>query len=240
MMRKLALVGGLMAVGLITAQSLAGIANTPHNLSSSGPGTIKASTNPGGTDEICVFCHTPHNANNEAFEGAPLWNKFWEGGAPPTYTMYGSTIAGNSTDTEPSASSKACLACHDGVNAINSVYNAPGSGGSGGGTYILMDGQTSATAFPMPTTSAANLGTDLSDDHPVSIQYIAGNASLKDPDTTTLTGWVGATTIRDLLRGPSRDRVECGSCHDPHTDINPLFLRKDNGGSALCLGCHDK
>ena len=27
----------------------------------------------GGTDEVCVFCHTPHGANTSA--SAPLWNK---------------------------------------------------------------------------------------------------------------------------------------------------------------------
>lgn len=38
--------------------------------------------------------------------------------------------------------------------------------------------------------------------------------------------------------------VECGSCHDPHTDgtapNGPTFLRVANTGSALCLMCHVK
>ncbi|MGD0388921.1 MAG: hypothetical protein ABSC42_08205, partial [Tepidisphaeraceae bacterium] len=34
------------------------VVNSPHNLSASGPGTIK-STN---EQEVCIFCHTPHNA----------------------------------------------------------------------------------------------------------------------------------------------------------------------------------
>ena len=33
--------------------------------------------------------------------------------------------------------------------------------------------------------------------------------------------------------------VECGSCHDPHTN-NTLFQRTPNTGSALCLTCHIK
>jgi predicted CXXCH cytochrome family protein len=37
--------------------------------------------------------------------------------------------------------------------------------------------------------------------------------------------------------GPS---VECGSCHDPHNNTNPTFLRIANTGSALCLSCHVK
>jgi predicted CXXCH cytochrome family protein len=34
--------------------------------------------------------------------------------------------------------------------------------------------------------------------------------------------------------------VECASCHDPHTNANPTFLRVSNAGSAVCLSCHIK
>lgn len=34
--------------------------------------------------------------------------------------------------------------------------------------------------------------------------------------------------------------VECASCHDPHTSVNPTFLRIANTGSAVCLACHIK
>ena len=34
------------------------IQNSPHNLSASGPGQIRAATE----QEICIFCHTPQNA----------------------------------------------------------------------------------------------------------------------------------------------------------------------------------
>ena len=34
--------------------------------------------------------------------------------------------------------------------------------------------------------------------------------------------------------------VECASCHDPHTDVNPTFLRISNASSAVCLACHIK
>ena len=36
--------------------------------------------------------------------------------------------------------------------------------------------------------------------------------------------------------------VECASCHDPHTAVNPTFLRVSNTtvGSGLCLSCHTK
>ena len=38
--------------------AIAGIATTRHNLSISGPGEVKATTE----QRLCVFCHTPHRA----------------------------------------------------------------------------------------------------------------------------------------------------------------------------------
>jgi len=46
-------------------------------MSTSGPGTIKATTE----TEICIFCHIPHNAQ----PGRPLWNHDMPGSG---YTMY--------------------------------------------------------------------------------------------------------------------------------------------------------
>ncbi len=42
---------------IVQAQNTS-ILNSPHNLSASGPGTVKASSE----QEVCVFCHIPHNA----------------------------------------------------------------------------------------------------------------------------------------------------------------------------------
>lgn len=220
------------AIALLGAGvALAGISATKHNLSSGGPGTIKASAGQ-QNDEICVYCHTPHFANT-GLTGAPLWNK-----ATPTatYTMYGTTIAGTAPDAAPNGVTKACLSCHDGVSAINSIVNSAGAGGVvTGGTNVAFGSTIAGTALTMPA-GATNLGTTLADDHPVSITYTAGKASLV-ATTTTLTGWEGATTVANLLRS---SKVECSSCHDPHTSTNGLFLRKANTGSALCLGCHGK
>ena len=54
---------GLMAQGIFGNK----VADTPHNL--------RKALNMGITDlgEICVYCHTPHN-NNQQIE-APLWNR---------------------------------------------------------------------------------------------------------------------------------------------------------------------
>ena len=47
------------------------------------------------------------------------------------------------------------------------------------------------------------------------------------------------TVTAGALTG-ARAFVECASCHDPHTDVNPTFLRIANTGSAVCLACHIK
>ncbi len=263
--RKLALLLGVFTLsGAVFAGS--NIMGSKHDLRSSNTAANIRSQN---VNEICVFCHTPHHSNT-AFTGAPLWNKE---ATAQTFTMYGSTVSGTTPDTQPNAPSKACLSCHDGVTAINSIVNVSGTGldGAGGGlgtgvTYVSMttDGGTTwsgdGVSVPMPGTSYANIGTDLTNDHPISIPYNAPNA---DPDknpgslrqtTTALTGtWLvrdsdGVTgpTIGDLLRN---GKVECPSCHDPHADNpiagggqHPLFLRRVGGNtdSALCLTCHAK
>jgi len=221
---------------------VAGISTTKHNLSVGGSGTIKA--NAGElNEEICAYCHTPHGASS-TMNGAPLWNKGTVAAA--SFTLYGAssagtagtTIAGTSTDTNVNAQSLACLSCHDGVSAINSVVNAPGSGGYNGdaGANALFNASTGDKLMPAGITA---IGQDLRNDHPVSITYTVGAASLRATNYS-LTGWEGASTVADLLRGSGADKVECGSCHDPHSSTNATFLRKTNAASALCLGCHDK
>ena len=53
----------VVAVCLLPARAGAQITVTApinkHNLSTSGPGPIKSTT----MTEVCIFCHTPHNAN---------------------------------------------------------------------------------------------------------------------------------------------------------------------------------
>ena len=216
------------------------IVGTPHDLSGSISGAIGSDDN----GEICVYCHTPHGANS-GFDGAPLWNK--SNITTTGFTMYGATavntagttIAGTDTEQSPASPSLACLSCHDGVSAVDSIVNAPGSG----------LGNLAASSTLLITDYAgndnANIGVNLANDHPVSIALTPGKASLRDLNST-LTNFVGAATVGDLLRG-TLGLVECGSCHDPHNGyaLDQLgaqvnYLRASNVGSALCLGCHDK
>lgn len=232
-------------VAMMSTTAFAGITTTKHNLSSTGTGTIKAQAGE-NANEICVYCHTPH-AGNTAFVGAPLWNKKTPSGS---FHMYGAalagnagvTIAGTATLAAPSNASMACLSCHDGASAINSIVNTPGSGVNTDVTNYLTTFMNSAAAKTIGT-GVTNIDTDLRNDHPISLIYTEGKAGLRQKNTNlnsvTSVTWTGATLVSDLLRGTTQT-VECGSCHDPHESTNVTFLRATNSGSKLCIGCHDK
>ena len=187
-------------------------------------------------NEICVYCHTPHNATVEV----PLWNREL---AAVTYTPYSS---GSMTTQpgQPSHYSLLCLSCHDGTLAIDAIANynpataelldypdPHGSMNAGPGYLTHTDCYSchrGNTTFPDFTPSF--LTTDLSNDHPISMTY-PESAKYHIP----LDSGNFANSIR-LIDG----KVECSTCHNVHDpDIKP-FLRTSNAGSELCLTCHVK
>ncbi|MDP2068538.1 MAG: cytochrome c3 family protein [Lutibacter sp.] len=139
---------------LVNSQS---IVTTKHNLSVSGLGAIKATTE----NEICIFCHTPHNSTPKA----PLWNRNVNGG---TYTLYNSSTL-NALPGQPDGSSILCLSCHDGTIALGDVVSRA----------------TPITMSSLKITGKSNLTTDLSNDHPISFAYnaalAASDGQLKTP-----------------------------------------------------------
>ena len=187
----------------------AGLATSKHNLSVSGPGSVKASSEA----QICIFCHAPHNASPIA----PLWNRSNPG---TTYTPYSSSTS-VARPGQPTGASLYCLSCHDGTIALGDVLSRTTRIGMAGGVTNMPAGN-------------GNLGTDLSDDHPISFAYnslLAGahNGGLANP--ATLTGKV---------RLDGSGQLQCTTCHDPHDDSNGKFLVMSNQASALCQVCHLK
>ena len=255
--------GFLMAVfasaGLFIATADAqGISNTKHNLTTTGPGPNKSDAT-----DICVFCHTPHGSDTSA--SAPLWNRVLPNPASfQTYDDLGtSTLDG--TVLSVGSVSLACLSCHDGSQALDTVLNAPGSGNfNSAGVDMGVTWDPGNTLDPDDSLGAGitNLGTDLRDDHPVGVQYggflVGGNKI--DPDFKDVTkhptldrwwvdtagGTAGQRDKTDMILytrsngGTDQPFVECASCHDPHSDTNPTFLRIANSSSAVCLACHVK
>ena len=121
------------------------------------------------TTEVCVFCHTPHGSNTGV--NAPLWNKTLPGTTYQRYSSLGTASLDGEEATVGSVS-LACLSCHDGTQAMDVVLNAPGSGGyTAGGSVIdaAIGAMTNSGGDPIPM-----LGSDLRNDHPVSISYAGG------------------------------------------------------------------
>ena len=182
------------------------IIHSAHNLSASGPGAIRATSE----QEICVFCHTPHSAAPIQ----PLWNRNVPVNA---YTIYSSASL-DAAPGQPTGSSKLCLSCHDGTIALGSVRSR--------GQQINMAG--GITTLP---PGASNLGTDLSDDHPVSFRYDANLVS-RDPKLKSPEG------LPAKVRLDHRQEMQCTTCHDAHDNSFGRFLVMDNAESQLCKSCH--
>jgi len=183
--------------------------------------------------EICVACHTPHEANT-GISDAPLWNHTE---TTQSYTLYTNPSTLNATTTQPTGVSKLCLSCHDGTVAIDSIVNSP------------LDSPNPADSFMTGTPAVGSDG--LNNDHPISFTYNAALAladgGLHDPTSTTTTIGSGGDSKTDfisevMLFGANKDRVECATCHDVHNKFTNggKLLRISNGSSALCLTCHDK
>ena len=234
------------------AARVSDVAQTPHNLSVSGPGPVKALSE----SQICVFCHTPHAAEN--VPGAPLWNRRL---STATYTPYTSnSIDADDIAASPGGSSKLCLSCHDGTLAIGAVNVANGQSD----VAIAMDGTQPDGTMPSgagaDTGFTRRLGVDLTNDHPISLTYDSAlsiaDGELRDPASNPHIGNRSAGTHPSVPLENSK--IECSSCHDPHIRDDALaysikFLRLNRfqaapaGGGGfsesndiVCLACHDK
>jgi hypothetical protein len=201
----------------------AGVGKTKHNLSVSGTGSAKATTE----KEICKFCHTPHNAS----PAYPLWNH--QLSAVQTYTNYWSPTLksySSAADAPPiDGISKLCLGCHDGTVALGALVNK---------------GETVETVPETLTFGMEGyLGTDLSGGHPISIIFDSPLVTQRNSDPNILhLNW--PITDKDVKLYPTQggSGVQCTSCHDPHGGRGvagaPPFWQKPTY-DEVCLVCHN-
>jgi len=257
---KLAL--GLTLVSM-SGVAMAGISSTKHNLGGSfnGGGTNGATQGfnfTTSTTEICVFCHTPHGADSAS--AAPIWNRSLSTSLSyQTYSSLGTTTM--DTDSAGIGSvSLACLSCHDGTQAMNTVINSPG-GGTSGDVNIDGDGNFISTAsgvdctavdgscggffeFNMMSQVSAEmiyLSTDLRNDHPISIQY-AGALTGGTQARAAKDGDFNAALMATVGGGQQVYYVDTGTGGKQKSDL-PLYNRTTGplAGEALveCATCHD-
>ncbi|RMD79392.1 MAG: hypothetical protein D6809_03720, partial [Gammaproteobacteria bacterium] len=257
----LLLAAALLLAGPARAERFSDIRNTRHNLSATVipilPGGGERRAHAATESQICAFCHTPHGATEAP--RVPLWNRKLSG---VTYKTYSSTSLDAVDLGQPSPKSKLCLSCHDGTLALGAVNvlnrqehpNVPMTGPGIGPGGTIPEGLGATTGF------TRRLGTDLTNDHPISFTFDSAQAQrdgeLVDPAVSPFVGERVRGEQPPLL--PLEDqKVECITCHDPHirddSGQNIKFLRVNRFQQAapiqgqfdpkrdiICLACHNK
>ncbi len=249
--RLLAVVAVALAGVAISLPASAQVRNTKHNLGSTVPLAGTRTNSFDGTNEICVFCHTPHGADTSA--SVPLWNRVLVGGSYTTYDSLGTSSLQGKVVAVGSVSI-ACLSCHDGTQAMNTVINAPGSGNfSSTPGFTIAGTWTGANQTAGKMTGVANLGVDLRNDHPIGIQYAGGGITQATASLSTATfadpDFVAATKIGTSTTTVPVWYIETsgGANGRQKTDM-ALYSRAASGGTASgvdaqpfveCASCHD-
>lgn len=206
-----------LAILIAPAVTHAGMAGTKHDLSAGSSAAVKSNSQ----TELCIFCHVPHNSQPTV--GRPLWNHAmtnqtltWNPGS----TVRGTTLPGDITSAALNGS-RACMSCHDGTIALGDLVS--GSGGTVSGPNVGPTGKlTGGVNFINPASMETT--------HPLGVQ--------KPAAVTGFTGFKNVP-VGNAINYDADGYVQCGSCHNPHDNTHPPFLKADNTGSAICVTCHD-
>jgi predicted CXXCH cytochrome family protein len=227
----------LAAVALIAAASSAmasTISSTKHNLSASGTTAYK-----GTGSQICVYCHTPHNA----YTTAPLWNRNAGRVTAGSFLLYSGVNMSNvsyKTGFTSDSISLFCMSCHDGsVLGDTMIKNVPLGEPAGLGNTNAIPSNVKANLVASTSSTTGDLRTT----HPVNFPVAASTqGDLQGVTGGTTMGTTGQFPLFKATRSgvATTNSLECSSCHSVHDNTNAPFLRTTNAGSALCLGCHNK
>lgn len=266
----------IFVVGALAAAASTAIAGTAPRTGVNGSfhditylGATIGSYNQDDYQRVCIFCHTPHNAQ-PATSGinAPLWNHDISTVNLTPYTWSAPANLPIAFNADPLVGpSRLCMSCHDGVTAVDSHGPDTGVGtaqGNNNGTNVL--------------TSVGRYIDNLSVTHPIGFLYqdaldargtneiIAPTSNFIDrvpsaalaagADTTpanrVATGFTYTSKkISDTLYG---GYLTCASCHEVHNTNNSAndpsasnpaytpnyYVWAREQNSALCLSCHVK
>jgi predicted CXXCH cytochrome family protein len=264
-MKRILMAGAAVLMTASVAFAVSGVGKDSHSIVDSrhnlpGKAVAFAATN-ATYQQICIYCHTPHNPRLNV----PLWNR---NATNNTYTYYNSpsltTYTKANQKVTTSSVSGFCLSCHDGVTSTGNIKNAADTGikDVAGKTALdpneLVAESAGASNPGNATGSHGNIGTDLSNDHPVGFNYDNAYNSL-DVDQGGTDTAQGSSYVRRLwditmvkktlgnflfsknsISTENGTEMECASCHKVHDPFNPPFLRVTNNMSHLCLACHNK
>jgi predicted CXXCH cytochrome family protein len=197
-----------IALALVAGSASAAVVNSKHNI-----GNYNGQGGAVGGGDVCYFCHAAHNTGTIA----PLWAR---NNPTSSYTTYTSGTISVNIGTTIDNFSLACMSCHDGTVAVNQTIKGK-LGTNAGNVYILANATT-------------KIGPDLSNDHPVSLQWA--------PDATN--GLVASVPAPFRVYNTSRGAtalsaaLTCGSCHAVHDTTNSKFLRANPNSGNFCATCH--
>jgi hypothetical protein len=252
----------MCATVLFAVQPAVGVQNTFHDLSYATGYSVKITNNAAGAtypvgtyNQLCEWCHTPHHAigsvtsetagEDISFQLIPLWNHETSAAA---FTMYNSvnnplSDLDGTVDATVGGGSRACLSCHDGTVAVGAVRTISHWVNTGiqyqAGASASTAGHIDLTTGLMTASAWGHVGTDLTNDHPISITYRNDLDNTLNPPA----GLVGVKLF-GLGGNVTGSKVECGSCHNPHNygtaGTTAPFLRASMQASAMCKQCHNK
>lgn len=254
-MRKIRLIKfALVVILALAASSLAnagiddkpagaakGIKKTRHNLSNWGLYEIKSSGTERVDTQVCIFCHTPHNADSSV---VPLWgHKDTTATGFQMASSYYVKPGAQGYESEPTGISKKCLSCHDGTVAIGAL--------AGRDITMAVSGWLTAEG-KLDTDAKGYIGTNLTGGHVISFNY--DNAFSNASTNTKLKSRASMSAADQKSMFDRQGRMQCHSCHDPHTDWcddpnktvgpDPLWRKKCTNGtssgqnSSVCEVCH--
>lgn len=213
-MQKTLLILAALSLALlaVATPSLCGIAGSKHDLTVTGASPYKTTS----ISNPCLICHNTRRTGTEV----PIWNR---AASTAVYQMYASATMDMTTASTPQAYSAACLSCHDGTVAFDTLVINPGP--------AVWSWNAAGNIMTKAISGADMLGTDLRREHPISITYDTMQDRAFAP---VLNGAVNGLP----LYGTNKNLVECSSCHAVHDNTYAPFLRVANTGSTLCYKCH--
>jgi len=173
--------------------------------------------------EVCVYCHGPHNVETNA----PLWNRPGPGGG---FRMYDDGQM--AIDAQPTGNSRSCLSCHAGTVGLDEIVRLPDRYTGPGPARTTIDTCEDCHSGGSPDGGidweGVWLDTDLRKHHPISVLY----------DPSRVNGFRAAAEVEAAGLVLYDGKVQCMSCHEPHTQQFRPFLRLPNSGGSLCSVCH--
>jgi len=191
-------------------------------------------------EDPCIYCHEPTHGDMKLKDDPrriPNWNRLKP--ATENYEIYRSNTLDSKTTRNISEISMLCLSCHDGSMAVDRIVFKPRAWDNEEDAALHMRINASSDLRSCGKChdgevahdiSVKELGTDLRNDHPISIRYLGIDQDVRgfrSPDSGL--GFDNGIKLYD-------GKIECATCHDIHDPEANMLLRTDS--EQLCTTCH--